>query len=247
VYPSVLGMKSMRVLLCVVVLVSVATVTVVAPLQAAETSTTSTTSTTSSSTTSTIVVSPSVSSQRFTWSQRTLTVGTTLKASKLVSSKIKGTRTYRATGACSVRNGVLRFTRTGKCRVSVSVKVKNTGKVLRSSKLFTVKAKQFSVPQMQLTGTPEEQLNQVVAATAKLAAISDLKGFSSREWNDGYGRLNDSLVSYGIRVRWDPNDEGLDIYQITMGGQSACFVQEYVDYTSMNKYLKPHTCSPLDT
>jgi hypothetical protein len=156
VYPSVLGMKSMRVLLCVVVLVSVATVTVVAPLQAAETSTTSTTSTTSSSTTSTIVVSPSVSSQRFTWSQRTLTVGTTLKASKLVSSKIKGTRTYRATGACSVRNGVLRFTRTGKCRVSVSVKVKNTGKVLRSSKLFTVKAKKSLV-----TGTPSEILDKL--------------------------------------------------------------------------------------
>ena len=126
-------MKSMRVLLCVIVLASVATATVGAPLQAAETSTTSTSTT--------IVVSPSVSSKPFTWSQRTLTVGATLKASKLVSSKIKGTRAYRATGACSLRKGVLRFTRTGKCRVTVSVKLKSTGKVLRSSKLFTVKAK----------------------------------------------------------------------------------------------------------
>jgi hypothetical protein len=126
-------MKSMRMWLCVVVLASVATATVGAPLQAAETST--------SSTSTTIVVSPSVSSQRFTWSQRTLTVGTTLKASKLVSSKIKGTRTYRATGVCSVRKGVLRFTRTGNCRVSVSVTVKGATKIMRSSKLFTVKAK----------------------------------------------------------------------------------------------------------
>ena len=126
-------MKSMRVLLCVVVLASVATATVGAPLQAAETSTTSTSTT--------IVVSPSVSSKPFTWSQRVLTVGATLKASKLVSSKIKGTSTYRATGACSLRKGVLSFKRTGKCRVTVSVTSKGTKKITRSSKLFTVKAK----------------------------------------------------------------------------------------------------------
>ena len=125
-------MKSMRVLLCVVVLASVAAATVGAPLQAAETST---------SKTSTIVVSPSVSSEPFTWSQQTLTAGTTLEASKLVSSKIKGTRAYRATGACSLRKGVLSFNRVGNCRVSVSVKLKNSTKVLRSSKVFTVKAK----------------------------------------------------------------------------------------------------------
>ena len=126
-------MKSTRVLMCVVVLASVATANVGAPLQAAETSTTSTSTT--------IVASPSVSSKSFTWSQHTLTVGTILKASNLVSSKIKGTRTYRATGACSVVKDVLRFTRTGECRVTVSVKLKSTGKVTRSSKLFTVKAK----------------------------------------------------------------------------------------------------------
>ena len=123
-------MKSVRVLMCVVVLASVAAATVGAPLQAAETSKTST-----------IVVSPSVSSEPFTWSQQTLTAGTTLEASKLVSSKIKGTSTYRATGACSLRKGVLSFKRTGKCRVTVSVTSKGTKKITRSSKLFTVKAK----------------------------------------------------------------------------------------------------------
>jgi hypothetical protein len=116
-------------------------------LQAAETSTTSTSTT--------IVVSPSVSSKRFIWSQRTLTVGTTLKASKLVSSKIKGPRAYRASGACSVRKGVLRFTRTGKCRVSVSVTAKGTTKVTRSSKLFTVKAKKaVAIPAVSSMPTP---------------------------------------------------------------------------------------------
>ena len=229
----------MRVLLCVVVMASVATVSVGGPLQAAETSTTSTSTT--------IVVSPSVSSKPFTWSKRTLTVGATLKASKLVSSKIKGTHTYRAKGACLLRKGVLSFKRTGKCRVTVSVTSKGTKKVTRSSKLFTVKSKQSLVPQMQLTGTPEEQLSQVVAATAKVAAISDSKGLSSRESNDSFGRLNDSLVSYGIRVKWDPNDEGRNIYQITMGGQSTCFLWSYGYSASDSRSLQPHTCSPLDT
>ena len=188
-----------------------------------------------------------MSSKPFTWSKRTLTVGATLKVSKLVSSKIKGTRAYRARGACSLRKGVLRLTRTGKCRVTVSVTSKGTKKVTRSSKLFTVKSKQSLVPQMRLTGTPEEQLSQVVAATAKVAAISDSKGLSSRESNDSFGRLNDSLVSYGIKVTWDPNNEGRNIYQITMGGQSTCFLWSYGYSASDSRFLQPHTCSPLDT
>ena len=221
-------MKSMRVLLCVVVMASVATVSVGGPLQAAEISTSTT-----------IVASPSVSSQPFTWSKRTLTVGATLKASKLVSSKIKGTHTYRAKGACSLRKGVLSFKRTGKCRVTVSVTSKGTKKVTRSSKLFTVKAKQSVVPQMKLTGTPEEQLSQVVAATEKVAAFP----VSSREHNDSFGRLNDSLVSYGIKVKWDPNNTGRHIYQITMGGQSTCFLWSYGYGASDSRFLQPHTCS----
>jgi hypothetical protein len=116
--------------MCVVVFVSAATATVGAPLQAAETSTSST-----------IVAPPPGSSKPFAWSEHALTVGTTVKASKLVSSTIKGTHTYRATGVCSLRKGVLSFNRVGKCRVSVSVKMKNTGKVLRSSKVFMVQAK----------------------------------------------------------------------------------------------------------
>ena len=227
-----LGMKSMRAWLCVVVFASVATATLGSPLQAAETST---------STTTTIVVSPSVSSQPFTWSQRVLTVGATLKASKLVSSKIKGTRTYRATGACSVRKGVLSIKRAGECRVSVSVTSKGTKKITRSSKLFMVQWKEYSAPQMKLTGTPEEQFSQVLAATEKVAAFP----LSSRQWNQNLGRLNYSLASRGIRVRWDPNEEGRNIYQITMAGQSTCFLWTYVNNTSDDEYLKPHSCAKI--
>ena len=95
------------------------------------------------------------------------------------------------------------------------------------------------VPQMQLTGTPEEQLSQVVAATEKVAVFP----LSSSQWASARRQLNDSLVSYGIKVTWDPNGEGLNIYQISMGGQSACFLWETVPGTSNEGSLKPHSCS----
>ena len=95
------------------------------------------------------------------------------------------------------------------------------------------------VPQMQLTGSPEEQLSQVVAATEKVAVFP----LSSSQWASARRQLNDSLVSYGIKVKWDPNGEGLDIYQISMGGQSACFLWETVPGTSNEGSLKPHSCS----
>jgi hypothetical protein len=92
---------------------------------------------------------------------------------------------------------------------------------------------------MQLSGTPEEQLSQVVAATEKVAAFP----VSSREHNDSFGRLNESLVSYGIEVKWDPNDEGLNIYQISMGGQSVCFLWTYADGAADSRSLQQHSCS----
>ena len=81
------------------------------------------------------------SGSTFVWSQVSPTVGTKLKVLEVVSSPLKGTSTYRASGVCSLRKGVLSFNRVGKCRVSVSVKMKSTGKVLRSSKVFMVQAK----------------------------------------------------------------------------------------------------------
>jgi hypothetical protein len=91
--------------------------------------------------TSTTVAAPTVSVKSFTWSNRTLSAGSSLKVSKLVSSKAKGLRTYRATGVCSLRNNVLSFNRSGKCRVTVSVQPKKGSKVSRSSKVLNVKAK----------------------------------------------------------------------------------------------------------
>ena len=77
----------------------------------------------------------------FVWSSRKITAGSKLKPSKVVLVKVKGKSSYRASGVCSLRKGVLYFNRAGKCRVSVSVKLKSNGKVLRSSKVITVEAK----------------------------------------------------------------------------------------------------------
>jgi hypothetical protein len=96
------------------------------------------------------------------------------------------------------------------------------------------------VPQLQLTGTPQEQANQVVSAVAEVASISG----NFKTWSSKLHQLNQSVASYGIKVVWDPNDVGKDIYQISMGSQSACFLWTYKDAgTSTAKYLQPHSCS----
>jgi hypothetical protein len=94
------------------------------------------------------------------------------------------------------------------------------------------------VPQMQLSGTPQEQASQVVAATEKVAAIP----LSSSQWSSSLRQLNLSLVSYGVNVVFDPNEAGRNIYQITMGDQSACFLWS-TNPDTLAKYLKPHSCS----
>ena len=188
-----------------------------------------------------LVTADGSSDSTFVWSQVSPIVGAKLKVSEVVSSSRKGTPTYRASGVCSLRKGVLSFNRVGKCRVSVSVKMKNTGKVILSSKVFMVKAKTLSVPQMQLIGTPQEQLMQVVTAIEQKVAVY---GLTIREWSVSLHQLNLSLVSYGIRIQWDPNEEGRNIYQITMGDQSVCFLWS-TNPDTLAKYLKPHSCAKI--
>ena len=89
----------------------------------------------------TTTVPRTTTAKNFVWSSKTVTAGSKLKLPKIVVVKVKGTSSYRATGVCSLRKGVLSFKRVGKCRVSVSVKLNSTGKVLRSSKVIVVQAK----------------------------------------------------------------------------------------------------------
>jgi hypothetical protein len=90
---------------------------------------------------STTTVLRTTATKTFIWSSQTVTAGSKLKLSKIVSVKVKGKSNYHVSGVCSLRKGVLSFKRVGKCRVSVSVKLKSNGKVLRSSKVLMVKAK----------------------------------------------------------------------------------------------------------
>ena len=101
-----------------------------------------------------LVTADGSSGSTFVWSQVSPIVGAKLKVSEVVSSSRKGTPTYRASGVCSLRKGVLSFNRTGKCRISVSVKLKSTGKVLRSSKVLMVKAKS-TVTSPATSGMPD--------------------------------------------------------------------------------------------
>ena len=89
----------------------------------------------------------------FVWSGKAVTAGSKLKLSKVVLVKVKGKSSYRVSGICSLRKGVLSFNRVGKCRVSVSTKLKSTGKVLRSSKVFTATT-QAPTPPPSTSGMP---------------------------------------------------------------------------------------------
>ena len=67
---------------------------------------------------------------------------------------------------------------------------------------------------MQLTGTPQEQANQVVAALAKVAAVEEYGVWVVRLQN-----LRQSVASYGITIAAD----GSNVYKISVSGQTACF------------------------
>ena len=90
------------------------------------------------------------------------------------------------------------------------------------------------VPQLQLTGTPQEQANQVVAALTKVAAQND---FGS--WSKQLYELKQAVAAYGVTIEADP---GTRIYTISMGGQRACFLWTYKDLETNDKHLAPHPC-----
>ena len=89
-------------------------------------------------------------------------------------------------------------------------------------------------PQLQLTGTQEEQLTQVVAAAAKVAAVDDFGTWSKKMY-----QLKQSVASYGITIDQDP---GTRVFTITRDGLSSCFIWTYKDTVSNDKHLAPRAC-----
>jgi hypothetical protein len=90
-------------------------------------------------------------------------------------------------------------------------------------------------PQLQLTGTPEEQLTQVAAVTAKVAAVKDFGLWSKQLYH-----LKQSVASYGITIEENP---ATNAYKISMNGKSACFIWTYKNTVSNDKHLAPRSCS----
>ena len=89
---------------------------------------------------------------------------------------------------------------------------------------------------MQLTGTPQEQENQVIAALGKIAGISDY-GTRTLKLYD----LKQSIASYGITINVETSR---GIYTISANGQSACFKWDFVDIdNSDDKGLVRRACS----
>jgi len=89
---------------------------------------------------------------------------------------------------------------------------------------------------MQLTGTPQEQANQVVAALGKIAGIRDY-GTRTLQLYD----LKQSIASYGITIN---EDTSRHIYTISANGQSACFIWDFVDVdNSDTQGLVRRSCS----
>ena len=187
-------------------------------------------------TSTTTFVAPTVPVGPFTWTTRTLTAGTTLKISKLVSTKVKGTRTYRATGACSLRDNVVSFKRVGKCRVLISVQLKKGAKVSRASKALVVYAKKPSYLEPKLSGTPEEQTNQVLPALIK---IDDIRGYGP--YVMALHKLETSVASYGMTIK---PYLGMGIYQVTVGGLTSCFLKDEInDWMHPGIVMMPYSCT----
>ena len=190
----------------------------------------------SPSTSTTTVTAPTVSVKPFTWSKRTLNAGTTLKISKLVSTKVKGTRTYRATGACTLRNNVVSFKRAGKCRVLISVQLKKGAKVSRASKALVVNAKKPSYLEPKLAGTPEEQMNQLLPVFVKLDALN---GYG--EWALAFYKLKTSVAPYGMTIK---PYLGFGVYKVTVGGLTSCFLNDEAnDHQHPGIIMMPYSCS----
>ena len=187
-------------------------------------------------TSTTTVAAPSVSVKPFTWSNRTLTAGSSLKVSKLVRTKVKGVRTYRVSGTCSLRKGVLSFKYTGKCRVTVYVQPNKGGKVSRASKAFVVNAKKPSYLEPKLSGTPEEQMNQLLPVFVKLDALN---GYG--EWALAFYKLKTSVAPYGMTIK---PYLGFGVYKVTVGGLTSCFLNDEAnDHQHPGIIMMPYSCS----
>ena len=82
------------------------------------------------------------------------------------------------------------------------------------------------VTQLPLSGSPQEMTQQVLSPLGKVADINDFK-----TWSTKLSQIQASVASYGMTIVWDPAQKGMDVYQISVGGASACYLRTWADPT----------------
>lgn len=83
------------------------------------------------------------------------------------------------------------------------------------------------VAQLPLSGSPQEMTQQVLSPLAKVANyVQDFK-----TWSTKLSQIQASVKSYGMTIVWDPAKKGMDVYQISVGGSSACYLWTWADPT----------------
>ena len=83
------------------------------------------------------------------------------------------------------------------------------------------------VAQLPLSGSPQEMTQQVISPLAKVANYTQ----DFKTWSTKLSQIQASVVSYGMTIVWDPAKKGMDVYQISVGGASACYLWTWADPT----------------
>lgn len=98
------------------------------------------------------------------------------------------------------------------------------------------------VAQLPLSGSPQEMTQQVISPLAKVANyVQDFK-----TWSTKLSQIQASVKSYGMTIVWDPAKKGRDVYQISVGGSSACYLWDLAnpaDYADYSYKFYPTSCS----
>ena len=83
-----------------------------------------------------------------------------------------------------------------------------------------------TVAQLPLSGSPQQMTQQVLSPLGQVADINDFK-----TWSTKLSQIQASVKSYGMTIVWDPAKKGMDVYQISVGGASACYLRTWADPT----------------
>jgi hypothetical protein len=82
-----------------------------------------------------------------------------------------------------------------------------------------------TVAQLPLSGSPQEMTQQVISPLATVANYTQ----DFKTWTTKLSQMQASVKSYGMTIVWDPAKKGMDVYQISVGGSSSCYLWTWAD------------------